>query len=166
MKYTILVAETRAVDVEYTVEADSQQEAEQRAVEGDTVDEYTVRDNGVINRVLVANLLPTDLASTEKWIVDQLSSVADSVVASSGSPRPIFHGAVTGRWSSGPPKDWCRVCSGYHYLIATRIDDRLAVERCDACSLDLNDTQAADLARRDGIECESDYPCYLKGVFR
>jgi hypothetical protein len=59
----------------------------------------------------------------------------------------------------------CDVCKGKQYVIAERADGRLAVERCDTCSTDILDKDAAKLAIRDGIECELNYPCFLKPGF-
>ena len=59
----------------------------------------------------------------------------------------------------------CDVCSDDRWLICTRSEDgREAVERCDACQ-DVDsffDEDAAVLARAAGVDCEVDYPCYLK----
>jgi hypothetical protein len=58
----------------------------------------------------------------------------------------------------------CSICKGKAYLVCQRDDGREAVERCDACADGvLSDEQAAVLARRDGIDCEEAYPCYVKG---
>lgn len=60
----------------------------------------------------------------------------------------------------------CDICGNKRYLIATRLSDydRRAIERCDSCASDiLTDIQAAVLARADGINCDSDYPCYTRG---
>ena len=60
----------------------------------------------------------------------------------------------------------CNICKNVRYLVSTRLNDngkdREAVERCDNCAVDyLNDEQAAVRARRDGIKCEVQYPCYI-----
>ncbi len=58
----------------------------------------------------------------------------------------------------------CEICENKRYLIATRLsdDNRRAIERCDSCVSELlDDMQAAALARADGIQCDSDYPCYV-----
>ena len=41
-------------------------------------------------------------------------------------------------------------------------DNRLAVERCDMCARLPDDESAAVLARAIGIQCDSDYPCYVR----
>lgn len=59
----------------------------------------------------------------------------------------------------------CEVCKGKRYVIATRDDGWQAVESCDECSTGVEgfvDTDAAILAREDGIRCAADYPCYLE----
>jgi hypothetical protein len=57
----------------------------------------------------------------------------------------------------------CVVCHGKRYLVCTRMDGRKAIERCDECSTDtLTDEDAAKLAQQDGIECEPEYPCYVR----
>ena len=59
----------------------------------------------------------------------------------------------------------CEVCENKRYLIATRLsdDNRRAIERCDSCVSELlDDLQAASLARTDGINCDSTYPCYVR----
>lgn len=69
---------------------------------------------------------------------------------------------MTNKWPWGAPM--CGVCNGNSYIVCNRSDGRQAIERCDACSSSfLSDEQAAALARRDGIECDDTYPCYLKG---
>ncbi len=57
----------------------------------------------------------------------------------------------------------CEICENRRYLVVTRsADNRKAIERCDNCVSDvLNDSQAAELARRNSVSCESEYPCYL-----
>lgn len=65
----------------------------------------------------------------------------------------------------------CENCLGKRYLLSVRDDGRLAVERCDTCSWfgrndprSLLDTQAAALARRDGIKCRDRYPCTVYSI--
>lgn len=62
----------------------------------------------------------------------------------------------------------CEDCGGKHYVVATRGDGTIAVERCDSCSWfgeksrrNLSDIDAAKLAAKDGIITVSDYPCYV-----
>lgn len=49
-RYSFLVVETRTVACDYIVEAESLSEAEEKARKGDTVDESTLDERGVINR--------------------------------------------------------------------------------------------------------------------
>lgn len=62
----------------------------------------------------------------------------------------------------------CDCCGGKRYLIATRDDGIVAIERCDNCSWfgendkrTIFDEDAAELARRDGIACAAVYPCFV-----
>lgn len=68
----------------------------------------------------------------------------------------------------------CPVCADKRYVICHRAaDGRAAVERCDSCSCFdwdrewtkfsgyLSDADAAALARADGVNCRSAYPCYV-----
>ena len=59
----------------------------------------------------------------------------------------------------------CEVCHDKRYLIMKRDDGRYAVERCDNCAVDyLNDEQAAARARKDGVRCAHQYPCYIQAA--
>jgi hypothetical protein len=67
----------------------------------------------------------------------------------------------------------CDACHGVGWLVMRRdIDDRDAVERCDECFYyeddndprNVWDTDVAPLAIRSGIDCETTYPCYVKGA--
>jgi hypothetical protein len=56
----------------------------------------------------------------------------------------------------------CKVCNDKRYLVSERADGTVAIETCDECCCDvLTDTQAAILARHDGIDCRLEYPCYV-----
>ena len=62
----------------------------------------------------------------------------------------------------------CSECQGRRYRVATRDDGYIAIERCDACSWygdddprTMSDSDAAEIARMDGIRCELIYPCYV-----
>jgi len=55
----------------------------------------------------------------------------------------------------------CAVCNDAHYLICERDDGCDAVERCDACSDNFSDEEAAVWARIDGVKCALRYPCYV-----
>lgn len=52
-------------------------------------------------------------------------------------------------------------CFGRGWLIATRSDDRDAVERCDACQAFESDEAAAKAANEAGTKCLTEYPCLL-----
>lgn len=57
----------------------------------------------------------------------------------------------------------CPECEGKRYLVATRDDGRIAIERCDACSSHLfSDEDAAILAIRDGYDVRRQYPCIVR----
>lgn len=58
----------------------------------------------------------------------------------------------------------CHVCDDLKFIVSERDDGRLAVERCDDCSGQLNDEEAAVIARAHGIDCALTYPCYVTGV--
>jgi hypothetical protein len=63
-------------------------------------------------------------------------------------------------------KPKCDVCADKLYIIRTRDDGRMAVQRCDACrgpdsEMFLCDEGAAFLAKLDGIKCSGAYPCVL-----
>jgi len=66
--------------------------------------------------------------------------------------------------STSETAESCHVCLGRRYLISHRSADNLrAIERCDGCADGiLDDTDAAKLARLDGITCADTYPCYLE----
>lgn len=56
----------------------------------------------------------------------------------------------------------CEICKNRRYLICMRDEGVLAVERCDECTPEYwGDEDAAILAKRDGINCMPDYPCYV-----
>jgi CRISPR/Cas system-associated protein Cas10 (large subunit of type III CRISPR-Cas system) len=62
----------------------------------------------------------------------------------------------------------CEVCNDKRYIKVVRDDGREAIERCDFCSFfgdndprTLRDEDAAFLARSDGIQCATEYPCVL-----
>lgn len=55
--YTATVTETISREVSYRIEADSIEEAQEKAAIGDTESEETVRDNGVLDRQ-VADVAP------------------------------------------------------------------------------------------------------------
>lgn len=62
----------------------------------------------------------------------------------------------------------CDCCDGKRYLIASRGDGTIAIERCDNCAWHgdthrrtLSDQGAAKLALRDGIITVRRYPCYV-----
>ena len=48
--YTAIVIETVAQHVRYEIEAESEQEAQEKAYIGDTISETNLRTDGVINR--------------------------------------------------------------------------------------------------------------------
>jgi hypothetical protein len=52
----------------------------------------------------------------------------------------------------------CDTCHDKRYLIVERADGREAIERCDACALDITDAGAAILAARDGYLTALAYP--------
>jgi len=57
----------------------------------------------------------------------------------------------------------CPICNGKCYIIATRDDGRVAVERCDTCCMRwLSDLDAARLALSDGIKCKIGHPAYVE----
>lgn len=58
----------------------------------------------------------------------------------------------------------CHVCDDLKFIVSERDDGQLAVERCDDCSSQLTDQQAATIARSYGIDCAFTYPCYVTGV--
>lgn len=49
-RYTVEVSEIRHYDVEYTVEADSPEEALEMAARGETEDEQELKNHGVVQR--------------------------------------------------------------------------------------------------------------------
>jgi hypothetical protein len=57
----------------------------------------------------------------------------------------------------------CEICEDKKYLISTRDDGKEAIEACDNCREDtFYDENASLLAKRDGIDCEDNYPCFVK----
>lgn len=58
----------------------------------------------------------------------------------------------------------CNACNGQKYVVVTRSDKMLAIERCDDCSwAKLKDEDAAILFIQNGGKCKTTYPCYITG---
>lgn len=55
-QFQFIVGETRLVDVVYTIEANSQEEAEAKAETGETVAEDFAKDRGVIARTIIEEI--------------------------------------------------------------------------------------------------------------
>jgi hypothetical protein len=132
------------------IEADSPREAALEAIETLEADETAGRYHDCEEAI---DELTVDEA-TGKLDVLSLNNRGDTPIGRNDSGEPIVPG--------------CTVCADMRYLIASRDDGFLAIERCDECSWHgdndshtLSDEDAAKLARANGHEVADGYPAYL-----